>query len=99
MKATKNKKRVVMVTVIPLAISYRPDQLVELDVRKLNRWLKDALARSGFKRAMLGSIDFSWEADRGIYQPHWHIAMFTSDYETLSRRLKAIFPGQARGDR
>jgi hypothetical protein len=99
MKATRTGKRVVMVTVIPLAISYRPEELEELDVSKINRWLKDTLARAGFRRAMLGSIDFSWEADRGIYQPHWHIAMFTSDYEKLSRRLKVVFPGQEHGDR
>jgi hypothetical protein len=99
MKGTRVGKRVVMVTLIPLPISYRPKQLADLDVSKMNRRLKDPLTRAGFRRAMLGSIDFSWEADRGIYQPHWHIAMFTSDYEKLSRRLKAIFPGQAHGDR
>jgi hypothetical protein len=48
---------------------------------------------------MLGSLDFSWEADRGLYQPHWHIAMFTSNREALQRSLKLIFPSQARGDR
>jgi hypothetical protein len=99
LKGTRLGKRVVMANVIPLWMTYSPEQLTDLDVRNLNRWLKDALARGGFKRAMLGSIDFSWEADRGIYQPHWHIAMFTSDHEKLSRRLKLIFPSLARGDR
>lgn len=99
MKGTKVGKRVVMANVIPLWITYSPTQLANLDVRKLNRWLKDVLTRRGFKRAMLGSIDFSWEADRGIYQPHWHIAMFTSNRKKLQRKLKLLFPALQRGDR
>ena len=99
LKAERASKLLVMANVVPLWITYRPDQLADLDVRKLNRWLKDALRRAGFKRDMLGSIDFSWEADRGIYQPHWHIALFTSNRKKLQRRLKQIFPGQEGGDR
>jgi hypothetical protein len=95
----RSGKKLVMANVIPLWITYTPEELADLDVRNLNRWLKDALTRAGFKRVMLGSIDFSWEADRGIYQPHWHIAMFTSDPEKLLQRLKPIFPIQERGDR
>ena len=95
----RDRKLLVMANVIPLWITYRPNQLADLDVRKLNRWLKDALTRAGFKRVMMGSADFSWEADRGIYQPHWHISTFTSDPEELSRRLKLLFPGRERGDR
>jgi hypothetical protein len=99
LKTTRNSKLLVMANVIPLWITYTPKKLANLDVRKLNRWLKDALTRAGFRRVMLGSIDFSWEADRGIYQPHWHIAMWTSNREELTRRLKRIFPGLERGDR
>lgn len=99
LKATRKSKLLVMANVIPLSITYTPEQVADLDVRKLNRWLKDALTRAGFKRVMLGSIDLSWEADRGIYQPHWHIAMFTSNRKKLQRRLKRIFPSQERGDR
>jgi hypothetical protein len=99
LKATRNSKLLVMANVIPLWITYTPEELADLDVRKLNRWLKDALTRAGFRRVMLGSIDFSWEADRGIYQPHWHIAMWTADTNELFRRLKVIFPSQERGDR
>jgi len=99
LKGTRVGKRVVMANVIPLWMTYSPEQLTHLDVRNLNRWLKDALTRGGFKRVMLGSVDFSWEADRGLYQPHWHIAMFTSNREALQRRLKLIFPSLARGDR
>jgi hypothetical protein len=89
----------VMATIIPLWITYTPEDLTGLDIRNLNRWLKDTLTRADFDRVMLGSIDFSWEADRGVYQPHWHIAMFTSNPEELQRRLRLIFPGQGRGDR
>jgi hypothetical protein len=99
LKAERFGKKLVMANVIPLRITYTPEKLASLDVRNLNRWLKDALARAGFKRVMIGSIDFSWEADRGIYQPHWHIAMFTSNPEELQRKLKLIFPGLGRGDR
>jgi hypothetical protein len=99
LRATRNNKLLVMANVIPLWITYTPEELANLDVRKLNRWLKDALTRADFKRVMLGSIDFSWEADRGIYQPHWHIALFTSNRKELQRRLKLIFPSRERGDR
>jgi hypothetical protein len=99
LKATRKNKLLVMVNIIPLMVTYKPEDLSVLKVQKLNRWLKDVLTRVGFKRVMLGSIDFSWEADRGIYQPHWHIAMWTSNREKLTRRLKRIFPGLERGDR
>jgi hypothetical protein len=99
LKVERKSKLLVMANVIPLSITYSPDQLADLDVRKLNRWLKDALTKAGFKRVMLGSIDFSWEADRGFYQPHWHIALFTSNRKKLLRKLKLLFPGLERGDR
>jgi hypothetical protein len=99
LKTTRKGKLLVMVTAVPLWITYTPEGLANLDVRNLNRWLKDSLARVGFKRVMLGSIDFSWEAKRGIYQPHWHIAMWTSNRDQLTRRLKPVFTGLERGDR
>ena len=86
-----------MVTIIPLMVTYKPEDLPFLKVQKLNRWLKDALTKAGFKRVMLGSIDLSWED--GFYQPHWHVGMWTADPEELTRRLKRIFPGLQRGDR
>jgi hypothetical protein len=100
-RLTKDRpgKSLVMVTVVPLSITCTVEQLVSLDVQKLNRRLKDALTRAGFKQVMLGSMDFSWEADRGLYQPHWHIAMWTSNRKRLTDRLKAIFPGRERHDR
>ena len=97
LKSTRKGKLLVMGKIIPLMINYKLEDLTCLNVQKLNRWLKDALTKAGFKRVMLGSIDLSWE-DR-FYQPHWHIAMWTADREKLTRRLKRIFPGLERGDR
>jgi hypothetical protein len=39
---------------------------------------------------MFGGVDISWE--RGYYQLHWHIGMWTSNPKRLTKRLKAIFP-------
>ncbi len=97
LKVTRKRKMLVMVTIIPLMLTYKPKDLPYLKVQKLNRWLKDALRKAGFKRVMLGSIDLSWED--GFYQPHWHVGMWTADPEELTRRLKRIFPGLQRGDR
>lgn len=97
LKIRRKRKLLVMVTIIPLMVTYKPEDLPFLKVQKLNRWLKDALTKAGFKRVMLGSIDLSWED--GFYQPHWHIAMWTADRKRLKRRLKRIFPGLQRGDR
>ena len=97
LKVTRKGKVLVMANVIPLMITYKPRELNYLNVQKLNRWLKDALTKAGFKRVMLGSIDLSWED--GLYQPHWHIAMWTSNRKQLTRRLKRIFPSLQRGDR
>lgn len=97
LRRTRKGKLLVMVTIIPLMVTYQPEDLPFLKVQKLNRWLKDALTKAGFKRVMLGSIDLSWED--GFYQPHWHIAMWTADRKRLKCRLKRIFPSLQRGDR
>jgi hypothetical protein len=83
-------RKLVMANVIPLWMTFRPDQLAQLDIGKRNRWLKDALAAAGFRRVMLGSADMSWE--QGYYQLHWHIGMWTSNRNKLKKRLKTIFP-------
>jgi hypothetical protein len=44
LRQSRPGKNLVMANVIPLWMTYRPDQLAELDVGKRNRWLKDALA-------------------------------------------------------
>ncbi len=91
MRASSTQK-LVMANVVPLWLTFRPDQLAHLDIPKHNRWLKDALARAGFNRVMFGSADISWE--QGFYQLHWHIGMFTSDRKNLKQRLKKIFPSK-----
>jgi hypothetical protein len=62
---TRPGKQMVMANLIPLWMTYRPNQLAQLDISKRNRWLKDALAAAGFRRVMFGSADISWE--RGYY--------------------------------
>jgi hypothetical protein len=83
-------KKLVMATVIPLWMTFRPNQLPQLDVGKRNRWLKDTLAAAGFRRVIFGSADISWE--QGYYQLHWHVGMWTSNPTKLTKRLKVIFP-------
>jgi hypothetical protein len=70
------------------------------DVKKANRWLKDALKAIG-KRVMLGSVDFSWERRRGerYLQLHWHLAMWTRHPARLQKKLKAIFAGTRKYER
>ena len=96
MKASSTKK-LVMANVVPLWMTFRPDQLDQLDIPKRNRWLKDALTRAGFNRVMFGSADISWES--GFYQLHWHIGMLTSHHKNLTKRLKKLFPGNDKHDR
>jgi hypothetical protein len=85
-------KRLVFVTVIPKNMMYPPGQFQNIDVKKENRWLKDALKAAG-KGAILGSIDFSWETRRGAQylQLHWHFATWTTDPVKLKEKLAAIF--------
>jgi hypothetical protein len=98
---TRPNRILVMVTVVPLHLTFTPAQLATLDIRKMNRWLKDVLAKAGIRRVMIGSADISWEDRRGqnYYQLHWHIAMWTKDPKRLQRRLLDIFPPQKRYDR
>ena len=65
----------------------------EIDVKKANRWLKDAMKPVG-KRMMLGSADLGWETRRsGKYiQVHWHLAMWTRDKKKLKAKLGKVFP-------
>jgi hypothetical protein len=94
---TNSTKKLVMANVVPLGMTFLPSQLGQLDIAKRNRWLRDVLTRAGFTRVMFGSADLSWE--NGFYQLHWHLGMFTSNRETLTKRLKKIFPGKNKGDR
>jgi hypothetical protein len=97
LQKVNSTKKLVMVTVVPLHLTFTPTQLATLDIQKSNRWLKDILKLAGFTRVMCGSADISWE--NGFYQLHWHIGMLTSIRKTLTKRLKKIFPGKDKGDR
>jgi len=92
--------KLVFVTIIPRTMMYAPNQLAGIDVKKANRWLKDALKAIG-KRVMLGSVDFSWERRRGerYRQLHWHLAMWTRHPARLQKKLKAIFAGTRKYER
>src|SRR5208282_4062535 len=71
-------RQLAFVTVVPKAMMYAPGTLNKIDIKKANRWLKDAMKPVG-KRTMLGSADLGWETRRrGKYlQVHWHLAMWT----------------------
>ena len=89
----RSEKHLVFVTVVPNIMMYPPGQFRSIDVKKANRWLKDALKAVG-KRMMLGSADLGWETRRsGKYvQLHWHLAMWTSNPDGLRAKLASIFP-------
>ena len=94
---SKSTKKLVMASVVPLAMTFKPKQLAGLDIRKRNRWLKDVLRRAGLDRVMFGSADISWE--NGYYQLHWHIGMWTATPKKLTTRLTKLFPGKEPYDR
>jgi hypothetical protein len=92
-QATKARpgKHLVFVTVVPKAMMYSPGEFHRIEVKKANRWLKDALPVGN--RMILGSADLGWETRRsGKYiQIHWHLAMWTSNPYNLERKLKRRF--------
>jgi hypothetical protein len=81
------------VTLIPPHMMYAPGEFNKVDVRKANRWLKDALRSAVGKRMIFGSVDLGWETRRGegYIQVHWHLVMWTSNPAKLAEKLKAIF--------
>jgi hypothetical protein len=85
-------KHLVWVTVIPRKMMYQPGHFAEIDVKKANRRLKDALKAVG-NRTILGSADLGWETRRGkgYIQVHWHLAMWTKRPKKLKKKLASIF--------
>jgi hypothetical protein len=94
-------KILIMATVIPLQLQYRPQDLGKLVIPKRNRWLKDVLTKAGLVQMMVGSADIGWEQRRGkrYYQLHWHLAMWTDDTASLQKQLLRCFPPKNRYDR
>ena len=78
------------VTIIPKQFKYQPDEFDKIDVRKANRWFKDAIKAVG-KRTIIGSADLGWEKRRGkqYLQLHWHLVMWTKSPKKLRTKLKA----------
>jgi hypothetical protein len=102
-QATKQRahKRLVFVTLIPPRLMYAPGEFQKINVRKTNRWLKDALRSAVGKRMIFGSVDLAWETrrDEGYIQVHWHLAMWTSNPAKLAEKLKPIFPRTQKHER
>jgi hypothetical protein len=100
--ATKNRrsKQLVFVTLIPKNMMYAPGELHKIDVKKADRWLKDALKPVG-SRMILGSADLGWETRRAerYIQLHWHLAMWTSNPGKLQEKLKLRFRKTRRYER
>jgi hypothetical protein len=94
-------KILVMVTVIPLHLRFTPANLIQLDIAKRTRWLKDVLTKAGLTQMMVGSADIGWEYRRSkhYYQLHWHLAMWTRDPEKLQKQLLRWFPPKKKHDR
>jgi hypothetical protein len=94
-------KQLVFVTLIPPHMMYATGELNKIDVRKANRWLKDALRSAVGKRMIFGSVDLGWETRRhkGYIQVHWHLVMWTSNPDRLEDKLKAIFPRTQKHER
>jgi hypothetical protein len=102
-QATKQRadKQLFFVTLIPPRLMYAPGELNKIDVRKANRWLKDALRSAVGRRMIFGSVDLGWETrrDEGYIQVHWHLVMWTSNPAKLAEKLKAIFPRTQKHER
>ena len=90
----RRKKRLAFATVVPKKMMFTPAQFSRIDIRKANRWLKDALMRGGIRRVIMGSADLGLETRRGgkYIQLHWHLVMWTGKPHRLKRKLKLIFP-------
>jgi hypothetical protein len=102
-QATKQRadKKLVFVTLIPPHLMYAPGEFHKINVKKANRWLKDALRSAVGKRMIFGSVDLSWETrrDEGYIQVHWHLVMWTSNPAKLAKKLKAAFGKTRRYER
>ncbi len=93
LSTSQAKKDLVLVTLIPRTMTYRPGQFAQMDIENANRRLKDILKQAGINRVIMGSVDLSWERRRGskYLQLHWHLAMWTPDIDALKRKLKRKF--------
>jgi hypothetical protein len=98
---TRANKHLVFVTIVPRHMTYFPGQFSQINVLKANRWLKNVLARHGFDRVILGSVDLGWEKRRGqkYLQLHWHLTMWTNDPEGLERSYKSFSLGPTKSYR
>lgn len=89
LQAKRPDQTLVFATIVPQRFFLTPEELVNLDITAANRWFKDKLRRLNIRRAVVGSIDISWEGDR--YQIHWHLGIMTKDRRALNERLTSAF--------
>ncbi|HUN99846.1 MAG TPA: hypothetical protein VMU69_26890 [Bradyrhizobium sp.] len=86
-------KYLVLLSLIPEAMTYEPGELHSIDIINANRWLKDTLDGLSIKRTTFGCPDFGWENRRGgnYFQLHWHLAAWTRHPARLKAQLKRGF--------
>ncbi len=91
LQGSKAGKPLVMVTIVPRGMTYRPGEFCEINVTKASRWLKDTMSQAGINRIMFGSVDLGWEDRRGgsYIQVHWHLATLTKYPRRLEGKLKS----------
>ena len=90
---SRPNKHLVFVTIVPRHMTYLPGQFSQIDVLKANRRLRDVFHRHEIRRVIIGSVDLGWEKRRSsrYLQLHWHLAMWTTNFEGLEAKLKVIF--------
>ena len=91
----KHDKHLVAITIIPSQPIIAPRHLSKFSIDDMQRRLKSALGKIGF-RAVVGGIDFSFNEDRGgKYQSFWcvHVYIITSikNKGRIKRQLKKVY--------
>lgn len=90
------QKLVYLTTIIPWEQNYGLAHLTEFDATAFKRLLAEPF--SGYRLPFVGSVDFDLRtAAAGKYvQPHFHIAMYTGEYELARTTLKWHFDGKGK---
>jgi hypothetical protein len=65
------------------------EQLASCDPLKISNRLRTQLRRSGFKHPVVGSIEFDFHEESGLWLPHYHLITF-DDKEARERLRKVL---------
>ena len=65
------------------------EQLESFDAKRLNNRLHKQLERCGFKRPVIGCLEFDKHKENGLWLPHYHLLVFDSD--TAVKKLRKLF--------